>query len=1118
MATEQDQLLAGIAALESQRLVLGDAVTDSALASLRAKLASLQATQPPAAPAQTLKQVTILFLDVVGSTALSQHLGPEDIHAVMDRTLARCSAIVEHHRGKVLQYAGDSMLAVFGADEVREDDPERAVLAGLALLEEGREHGAWVEREYGQPDFDLRVGLHTGSVLLGGGVDAEGSIRGIAVSIAARMEQGTRAGTLRISRDTYRHVRGLFDVEAQPPMAVKGIDEPVVTYLVARARPRTFRVGARGVEGVETRMVGRTAELASLQDAFGTVTQGGGLLVVAVIGEAGVGKSRLLHELGHWIRAQPSPFTVFRGRATPQTQGQPYDLLRDIVARWLQIRDGDSLADARRKIEEGLVPLLEPDGGEDWARAHAHILGQLIGIDFGDSRHVEGIRADGKQIRDRGFHAAAQMFRRVAAEAQAPIVLMLEDLHWADDGSLDFLAHLARANRDVPMLMLGLTRPALFERRADWPGGAVMRRIALAPLDDAASSQLAGELLKKLPEIPAALQSLVTGGAEGNPFYMEELVNMLVDQGAIEAGPQRWTLHVDKLRDTLVPQTLTAVLQARLDSLSPSEKLALQQAAVIGFVFWDQALTAIDERAPDAMQQVTQRAMVVPHRDAGFEGVREYAFSHQVLHHVTYDTVLKRLRRSYHAKAGAWLAGLSGARANDFLALAAEHFEQAGDSTNACEYFARAAAHAAARYAHEAVLGHVGRALALIGADDSADAFALRWRLLDVRERTFDLQGRRAEQQADSDALQRIGDALDDDARRAEVAWRRSDFGLRTADFRVMESAARDAMALAERAGAVVIGLRAQQRLAVALSVLGDPAAGRAIAEDNLAAARRLGLRSAEALALSGIAAIANEQEDWMGSLGALRQKLAVEQEIGNQRSACTTLINLGSAWLELGERVHSRRHLHDGLALARAVGDRATECYPLLRLSVLALREGDAAKALAEAQSALGIAVAMHDALLEANALCRVGDAELGLGAHEAASAAFERAHTIAVALGHVRRHDAAAGLARVALARGVAPLSLPPVQQLVDHLDAGGTLQGTDSRVIRLTCHLALARTGDPRAAAMLTEAHAELQARAAGITDTALRDGFLDDIPEHRDIVVAWNGRPSGDAPLQ
>jgi len=1107
MGTEQEQLQAGISALESQRALLGDAVTEVALAALYAKLASLRPTQL-SAPSQTLKQVTILFLDIVGSTLLSQHLDPEQIHAVIDGALACCSAVVQSHRGKVLQYAGDSLLAVFGADEVREDDPERAVRAGLALLEEGRHQGELVKRQHGREGFNFRVGLHTGSVLLGGGVDAEGSIRGIAVNVAARMEQIALPGTLRISRDTYRHVRGLFEVEAQVSMPVKGIDEPVATYLVLRARPRAFRVGARGVDGVETRLVGRDEELERLREAFLALHRRGRMQVVAVVGDAGVGKSRLLHEFENWVDGRPEPCAVFRGRATPQTEQQPYGLLRDIVATHFGIGDADTVADARRKIEEGIARLFDDGSGKDAALVHAHLLGQLVGIEFDDSPHVAGIRGDGKQIRDRGAHAAAQMFRKVVAKDGAPVLLLIEDLHWADDGSLDVLAHLCRVNSDVQMLVLALTRPALFDRQFDLLGSVKMERIDLRPLDAQAMAVLAGELLQKLPEVPAELHALITDGSEGNPFFMEELVNMLVDRGAIDAGSDRWTLHVDKLLGTPIPQTLTAVLQARLDGLMPAEKLALQQASVIGFVFWDQGLAAIDPRAPDAMPQVIRRALVVPHQEAGFEGVREYAFSHQVLHHVTYETVLKRLRREYHAKAAAWLAGVSGARANDFLALAAEHYELSGDVANACEYFARAAAHAAGRYAHAAVFSHATRALALASGDASADALRVRWRLLDVRERTLDLQGRRAEQRADIDALHELAEALDDDQRRAEVAWRRCDFALRTADFPTMARAAREAIALADRAGAVAVRLRAQQRLAVALSMLGDSVAGRAVAEENLVAARALGLPGAEALALSAIASIANDQEDWIGSLAALQQKVGIERELGNRRSASASLINLGSGWLELGMRIESRRHLEEGLEMARDVGDRATECYPLLRLSVLALHDGDAATALAQACSSLAIAAEIEDALLEANALCRVGDAELALGRLDEAAASFARAHSAAAVLKHVRRHDAAAGMARVALARGEPAQSLAPVQALLNHACAGGSLQGTDSRIIRLTCHRVLKQAGDARATEMLAAAHDELQARAAGIADAALRDSFLNNIREHRDIVVAWD----------
>ena len=387
----QQQLEAGIQALEAQRSLLGDAVVDASLVGLRAKLACLRdATAPEPEPAQTLKQVTILFLDVVGSTTLSQHLDPEAISAVMDDVLARGTAVVEAHRGKVLQYAGDNILAAFGASESREDDAERAVHAGLALLELGKALGAEVQASHGHAGLNVRVGLHTGGVLLGGGVDADGSIRGIAVNIAARMEQTAPAGALRISQDTYAQVRGMFEVDAQAPLVVKGVSTPIQSYLVLRAKPRHFRIGTRGIEGVATKMIGRDAELEALQDAFKRLFQERKLAAVTVVAEAGIGKSRLRYEFEAWSEARPESFFHFRGRATPQTAAQAFGLLRDILAWRFQIADDDSVEAAQAKMEQGIAPLFLHDDGPDLAEGHAHLLGQSIarGWRTGASRRI----------------------------------------------------------------------------------------------------------------------------------------------------------------------------------------------------------------------------------------------------------------------------------------------------------------------------------------------------------------------------------------------------------------------------------------------------------------------------------------------------------------------------------------------------------------------------------------------------------------------------------------------------------------------------------------------------------------------------------------------------------
>lgn len=577
-------------------------------------------------------------------------------------------------------------------------------------------------------------------MLLGGGVDGEGTIRGIAVNIAARMEQTAPAGALRISHDTYAHVRGMFEVQAQNPLAVKGVGAPVQSYLVQRAKPRSFRIVTRGIEGVATRMIGRDAELEALQDAFRRLFTERKLEAVTVVADAGIGKSRLLYEFEAWSEARPEPFFVFRGRATPQTQGQPFGLLRDILAWRFQIADDDTIPAARAKLEAAIVPLFLHDDGPDLAEGHAHLLGHLIGIEYRDSRHIRGILDDPRQIRNRAFHAAAQMLRRVSASGGSPLILQLEDLHWADNETLDFLNCAFEVNRDVPMLILAFARPALFERRADWMRTeTIQQRIDLGPLDKTGSRLLADELLRKLPGIPAALRELLTGAAEGNPFYMEELVRMLIDQGAIDTGAARWTLNPDKLSATLVPATLTGVLQARLDGLPPAERLTLQEASVIGHVFWDQALIALDAQAEAALPALVRRELTLPRADAAVDGLREYAFKHQILHQVTYGTVLRRIKRALHGKLAEWFAAQTGLRANDFLGITALHYEQAGDEANAAEFHARAAEHATKRFAHHAALSHVQRALALLDSQATSTATnMLRWRLLDVRVRTLD--------------------------------------------------------------------------------------------------------------------------------------------------------------------------------------------------------------------------------------------------------------------------------------------------------------------------------------------------------------------------------------------
>lgn len=1120
MSPEQQQLEAAIAALEAQRAVLGPAVVEPLLAAAFDRLAALTALpESPVESEQKLKQVCILFLDVVGSTTLSERLDPEAVSAVMDDALMRGTAVVEAHRGKVLQYAGDNILAAFGADEAREDDAERAVHCGLALLGLGKALGLEVLAAHGHAGFDVRVGIHTGGVLLGGGVDAEGSIRGRAVNIAARMEQTAPAGGLRISHDTYAQVRGLFEVEAQEPLAIKGVDAPVKSWLVKHAKPRRFRMGTRGIEGVVTCMVGRQTELAALQAAFRSLFAERTLATVTVVADAGIGKSRLLYEFGAWSEAQPETFLLFRGRATPATGSQTFGLLRDLIAWRFQIQDDDSLDSARQKMLDGMLPLFVHDDGPELAEGHAHLLGHLIGIDWKDSRHVRGILDDPKQIRSRAFHAAAQLFRRLSAHEDSPIVLQLEDLHWADGESLEFLKYLAEVNQDVPLLALAFTRPPLFERTPDWVDSmGPHTRIDLQPLDRADSRILANELLKKLPEVPAALRELLTHAAEGNPFYMEELVKMLIDQGAIHTG-ESWRVDAGQLLVTRLPSTLTGVLQSRLDALPASQRRALQQASVVGAVFWDHALAAIDAQAVAQLPALAQRELALPRSDAQADGLREYAFKHQLLHQVTYDTVLRRYKREGHAKVAHWLAGLSqrgGLQSGDIFGLAAEHFERAGEDAQAAEFHGRAAEYAGQRLSHERVLMHVGRALSLLGeAGGTPDAHVeLRWRLLTVREQTLHLQARREDQAVDLDLLESLAAALDDDGRRAEVAWRRGLRAMRMSDWTALERLARHGLDCATRAGDVERRLHALRLLGVAQVMLGDDASGRALLEQGLAQAAALKLRSVEARLLNALAVAASARGDSVGLLDLNRQSLLIYSEIGDLANEAIGRSNEGVGRLHFGDLTGARREFDAALVLLRAHGDRVIEGDVLCRLSTLTLWEGDSDGALALARSALGIAARSKAPILQALAAYCLGEAELAQGRTAAARQAFEQARDYSGEVEHEWICHVCAALARVALAEGDAGSALEALEPVLQHCADGGTLERAEApHQIALTCHQALSCAGDPAASEWLDRAYYGLMKDASATRDAKLHEGLLNNIPHHLTILSLWAERESG-----
>jgi predicted ATPase/class 3 adenylate cyclase len=1091
---------AAIAALEAQRGVLGDAVADIALASLRDKLSSARSrarwTQ------QQLKSVTVLFMDVVGSTTLARQLDPEDVHAIMDGALDRLTRVVQMHHGRVLQYAGDSLLAAFGTEEAHEDDPENAVRAGLAILEAAKDQAGDVERAHGLAGFGVRVGIHTGAVLLGGGVDAENSIRGVTVNIAARMEQTAPPGRLRISHATYRQVRGVFDVTEEPLIEVKGISQPVRSYLVERSKPRAFRMVSRGVEGAETRMVGRDAELSRLTDTFCAALEERTLQTVTLAGEAGLGKTRLMFEFYSWLELRPETLWFFQARARPDSGGIPYGLLRDMFFWRFEIADSDTQAEAQTKLAQGFGSVFGERAEEQTA-----LLGQLIGLDYAASPTIAGIVSDARQIRDRAVHAVAQYFRLLLASGGAAIVVMLEDLHWADDGSLDFINLLSQACRDLPMLVLCLARPALFERRPLWGSGQDNHeRIVLSPLSRRSSRELADVILGRLDPVPAALRDLVTASAEGNPYFIEELVAMLIDDGVIvthvdDAG-ERWRVDADRLLRVHVPTTLAGLLQARLDALPSDERRALQQASVIGHVFWDEPLQRIDSASIEALPSITRRELALGRETTAFEGTNEYVFKHHLLHQVSYESVLRRHRKEQHRLTAQWLVARSQGREAEFNGLIADHFERAGDAAMAWVYLRRAAHDAARSYANAQALDYIGRALAL-APESEREA---RFELLATRIEVLGHSGRRAEQDATVSELEALAAAMGDAALRARAAGFRASHAVATGNYRVAIEVAAKAAAWAEQAGTPDAALLAQMNSARAMQLLGDAAAQRH-AEQSLELARAAGDRKIECNALNQLGIVACELGRYAAARVHYQHALELARAIGDRVMESSVLNNLGDVERYLGNYAAALELLQAGRRVCAEIGRRMSEPYLLCNLAQVARARGDAAAALDWARQAQSLAQAMSDRDLEASALMTAGDALADSGDVAAARAAYERSVAIFRELGRsAMLAEPLGALAELALAEGHVEEALASVDEIVSLMEASHGLEGAEDPLrVMLTCHEVLRAGGRPHAGDFLDRAHAQLMAQAAMLEGTQ-RESFLANVPSHRAILAA------------
>lgn len=1031
--SKREQLEQAIAALEAQRAALGDAVVDAALVPLREKLAALRAQSLETD--RQRKQITVLFADVSGFTAISEEMDPEEVGEMMNALWADIDRAITSYDGTIDKHIGDAVMALFGAPVAHESDPENAVRAALAMQETLRafvvERGFASSEGEGMPGLQMRIGINTGLVVLGQvGTTTEYTAMGGVVNLASRLEHAAPVGGVLISHDTYRHVRGLFEVQPLEPIRVKGVSEPVRVYLVSAVRPRAFRVPTRGVAGVETPTVGREAELRQMQEVFEAVHTGEGddrTHILTVVGEAGVGKSRLLYEFTNWLDLQTSPLCYFLGRATEDMVSVPYGLIRGVFAFRCEIQDSDSHEVAREKLRREIVEVVGPVG-----EAQAPFIGHLIGMDFSTDPHLQGILDDAEQIRDRAFHCVSDYFSAVAR--QRLVILLLEDIHWADGGSLDLIEHLVRDRPALPLMVVCLTRSRLFERRPAWgEDGVNFVRLDLSPLSEVNSRRLVAEILQKAPEIPLGLYDLIVAQAEGNPFYVEEVIKMLIEDGVIEAGAGQWQVRFDHLAAVRVPTTITGVLQARLDRLPGEEQRTLQCASVVGRVFWDDLVCCLRRdveegngawlaETAEALTILEGRELIFHHDASVFAAANEFIFKHALLRDVTYESVLLALRRAYHARVAEWLIERSGERIGEHAGRIGEHFERAGNRRQAAEWYARAGRQAMKAYAPEMAVSYYRKALALgEGEADLEEAHRI-----EVYAGLGEVQswlGRYSEAVEAFAKMLSEAEAIGD-ARAQARAWNgTATTQMHRGDLRAAVESATRAEGIA--AGAAELDLELVKALWMkgwGLFSMGEMQQAMTLAERVAELSARLGDRSRIAYSLNLLGVLHSVSGDYDAAAQNFEQALEIFQSLENRGRAMPLLNNLGVIAEARGDYQAALDCYQQALSVARELGSRDGEMTYLGNLNGVRVRMGDYSQAEAGLRQVIRMAETSGWGALS-YIYSHQAEACLGLGKLEEAIEAARRA----LALGREAESQEDIGSAWRALGRVAARLGEP-------------------------------------------------------------------------------------------
>lgn len=897
------------------------------------------------------RTVTVLFSDVVGFTTISEKLDPETVYSIIDGCVQAFREQIYAHEGTLDKFMGDGVMALFGAPVAHEDDPARALRCALGMQDALKKISSDLVARHGI-QLQMRIGLNLGTVVVG---DIGSDLRmnytalGDTVNVAARLQSVAEPGAILVSRAVYEQTRALFEFRELGSIRVKGRVEPVEIFEVNGTKREPGRV--RGIPGLHAPMVGREKELARVKGVVQNLVEhgrGGGALVT---GEAGMGKSRLTSELKQATTGLQ--LGVFEGGCVAYGQSA-YDVIVKVLSAFFKIQSDDPPAVASERVQTRINGLFST--GEERLQILPYIL-NLLGLPLVEREMADRIRhLEPAQLRQQTFLAVRDLL--LAAAQRQPLLLIFEDLHWVDKPSLDLLLFLFNAVESAPIVLFCISRPAnnqaapQIQRIGAATLGERFVHIPLEPLSLQDSAALI-DLLLTISDLPESLRQMIPQRAEGNPFYLEEIIRMLIDRNLIQRRNDRWEMTPGADVNALqVPRTLEGLIMTRVDNLPESTRHVAQCASVIGRDFSDGLLRHVvngqSPRLDGDLQELLDHELV---RQTVEQPDRQYAFRHILTQQTIYNSVLLRRREQLHHKIGAAIEDLYHDRLDEQSERLAFHYTESKDAARALPYVIRAAERAAARFANEEALSFYHSALEL--ATKSGAPAEQRVRILvglgDAQTFVGDFESASASLRTALD-LARTAAATPAEARlTAEIERRLGRVYERRAAYdeamRWLEAAMRD-INRDSTSGHAVERVRIYLDIGWVQYRIG-----------KLDEAEHWRLRATEisegydyyaeiGSAYNGLAAIAYTKGDWQHAIEYAQQGLAVRETLGDIEGVSRSHSNLGAILLTVGEWDRALMHLTRSVELKQRIGDAKYLAQAYNNLAYYYLYKGDMAKA----------------------------------------------------------------------------------------------------------------------------------------------------------------------------